>query len=91
MRVFPYEERDKNVFYKSEKFKARIIKLEIGERIPECKMQSCVSFYVIDGEAEVIVNNQKHNLKEGQCLITELAVLSLLALKELRILGYQIN
>ena len=76
MKVFPYEKRDKNVFCKSEKFKARIIKLEIGERIPECKMQSYVSFYVIDGEAEVIVNIQKHKLKKGQCLITEPAVLS---------------
>ena len=44
MKVYPYEERKKNVFYKSEKFKTRIIELPAGGEMPECEMSSYVLF-----------------------------------------------
>ena len=47
MKASPYEERGKNVFYKAEKFKTRIIDLAAGEGIPECEMSSHVIFYVL--------------------------------------------
>ena len=40
--TFPYDQRDKNVFFRSKEFKTRIIKLLPGENIPECEMASYV-------------------------------------------------
>lgn len=60
--TFPYNERDKNVFFKIEEFKTRIIKLLPGENIPECEMSSYVIFIVLEGEVEITVNTNKANL-----------------------------
>lgn len=86
----PYEERDKNVFYKDKEFKARIIELPPGGEMPVCEMVSHVIFYVIDGAAEVKVNQEKANIKEGQCLITEPATLSMKTKDGVRIMGIQV-
>jgi quercetin dioxygenase-like cupin family protein len=45
--------------------------------MPTCEMASHVLFYVIQGEAGVQVNRESAILKEGQCLITEPATLSM--------------
>lgn len=37
IKTFPYEQRDKNVFFKTDEFKARIISLLPGKKIPECE------------------------------------------------------
>jgi hypothetical protein len=42
LKTFPYDERDKNVLFKVEEFKTRIIRLLPGENIPECEMASSV-------------------------------------------------
>ena len=36
MKSHPYEERDKNVFYKANEFKTRIIELLPGGEMPTC-------------------------------------------------------
>ncbi len=90
MVSYPYEERDKNVFYKAKEFKARIIELPPGGEIPTCEMTSHVIFYVLEGEAEVKVNLEKATIKEGQCLITEPATLSMKTEKGVRMMGIQI-
>jgi len=90
MVAYPYEERDKNVFYKAKEFKARIIELQAGEEMPTCEMASYVIFYVIKGTAEVRVNQEKVNIKEGQCLITEPATLSMRTNDGVKIVGIQI-
>ena len=87
---YPYEERDKNVFYKAKEFKARIIELPPGGEMPTCAMASYVIFYVIEGAAEVKVNQEKANIKEGQCLITEPAMLSLRTNDGVKIMGIQV-
>lgn len=38
IKTFPFEERDKNVFFKVKEFKTTIINLSPGEKIPECEM-----------------------------------------------------
>ena len=91
MKVYSYEERKKNVFYESEEFKVRIIGLPPGGEIPDCEMSSYVIFYVIEGMAEAKVNRQKVNIKEGQCLITEPATLSLKTEDGVRMIGIQIE
>lgn len=85
-----YEERDKNVFYKVKEFKARIIELPPGGEIPTCEMASYIIFYVIEGAAEVKVNQEKAIIKEGQCLITEPATLSMKTEKGVKIMGIQV-
>ena len=90
MVSYPYEERDKNVFYKAKEFKARIIELPPGGEIPNCEMASHVIFYVLEGKAEVKVNLEKATIKAGQCLITEPATLSMKTEKGVRMMGIQI-
>jgi quercetin dioxygenase-like cupin family protein len=91
MISYPYKERDSNVFYKAEEFKARIIELPPGREMPTCDMASYVIFYVIEGTAELRVNQEKTNIKEGQCLITEPATLSMKTKDGIKIMGIQIN
>ena len=90
MKSYPYEERDKNVFYKAKEFKARIIELPPGGEMPTCEMLSYVIFYVIKGTAEAKVNQEKIILKEGQCLIIEPATLSMKTQNGVKMMGIQI-
>ena len=90
MVSYPYEEREKNVFYKAEEFKARVIELPPGGEMPTCEMVSYVVFYVLGGEAEVKVGQEKATIKEGQCLITEPATLSMKTGNGVKIMGIQI-
>ena len=90
MEARPYEERDKNVFYKVPEFKTRIIELPPGGEIPKCEMADHVIFYVLTGEAEVTVNAQISTLGERQCLITPPATFSMKTQGGVRIMGIQI-
>ena len=90
MKTYPYGERDKNIFYKTREFKARIIELPAGGEMPTCEMASYVIFYVIEGAAEVRVNQEIINIKEGQCLITEPATLSIRTNDGVKIMGIQV-
>jgi quercetin dioxygenase-like cupin family protein len=90
MTPHPYDEREKNVFYQTPQFKARIIELPAKGRMPTCEMASHVLFYVVQGEAEVQVNQEVANIKEGQCLISEPATLSMKTEDGVKILGIQI-
>jgi len=90
MKPSPYEERDKNVFYKAKEFKTRIIELPPGGEMPTCEMLSYVIFYVIKGTAKAKVNQEKIILKEGQCLITEPAILSMKTQDGVKMMGIQI-
>lgn len=91
MKVHPYEQRQKNVFYKTKEFKSRIIKLPVQGEIPKCEMDSYVMFYVLDGEGVVTVNEETKNIKSGQCMITEPAELSLKTEKGMKLMGIQIS
>jgi len=91
MVSYPYEEREKNVFYKTKEFKARIIELPPGGKMPTCEMISYVVFYVLKGKAEVKVNREKAVIEEGQCLITEPATLEMKTDNGVKIIGVQIS
>ncbi len=91
MPSFPYEQRDKNVFYRSPEFKARIIELPPGGSMPDCDMDSFVVFTVIQGTATVNVNGKESRLQSGECLITEPAVLSMKTQSGVKIMGLQIT
>ena len=89
--AFPYEQREKNVFYQTKEFKTRIIELPPGGQMPVCEMASHVIFFVLDGEATVTVNSETVTLKEKLCLITEPATLSMKTTSGIKILGVQIQ
>ena len=88
--AFPYEQREKNVFYQAKEFKTRIIELPPGGEMPICEMASHVIFYILNGEARVTVNSETVGLKEKQCLITEPATLSMTTEKGVKLMGIQI-
>lgn len=90
MVAHPYSEREKNVFYQAPQFKLRIIELPAGGTMPACEMISHVIFCVVRGEAEVQVNRQTARIKEGQCLVSEPATLSMKTESGVKILGIQI-
>ncbi|MBA7536002.1 hypothetical protein ES705_28264 [subsurface metagenome] len=90
IKSYPYKDRHKNVLYKAKEFKTRIIELPPGGEMPTCEMASYVVFYVIRGTAEVEVNQQKTILKEGQCLITEPATLTMKTQNGVKMMGIQI-
>ncbi|GAI85564.1 unnamed protein product, partial [marine sediment metagenome] len=91
MESYLYEEREKNIVYNVEEFKVRIIKLPAGGKMPNCEMPSYVIFYVIKGSVDVTVNQEKVTIKEGQCLISEPATLSMRSINGARIMGIQIT
>lgn len=91
MKSYPYSQRDKNVFYSTKEFKARIINLSAGEEIPSCEMQSYVIFYIIDGEVVITVNSKELTIETGKCLITEPAILSVKTVAGVKMIGIQIN
>lgn len=91
IKSFPYEKRDKNVFYLTKEFKTRIINLGADEEMPECEMASFVIYYVIEGEAIVKINSVEKVIDAGKCLISEPAILSLKTKHGIKILGIQIS
>lgn len=91
IKSYPYNDRDKNVFYATDEFKTRIIDLVAGEEIPACQMAFYVIFYVINGEAVITVNSHKSVIDTGKCIITEPAVISLKSDTGVRIVGIQVK
>ena len=91
MLAYPYEERDKNVFFKSPEFKTRIIALAPGEKLPDCEMKSHVIFYIISGHAEYTINGESGELTEGEYLISEPGDYSISTRTGVKILGIQIH
>lgn len=86
-----YENRQVNVFFQNDMFKARVIVLEAGGSIPECHMETHVMFYVVKGEVILRKNDETSVLKENQVFITEPAILSMASKEGARLMGVQIK
>lgn len=91
MPAYPYEERDRNVFYSAKEFQARVIELPPGGEIPTCEMASYVIFYVVEGAAQVRVDQEEVAIVQGQCLITEPATLSMKTDSGVRMMGIPVE
>jgi len=89
--IFPFAEREKNVFFNGDQFKARIIALPAGGTMPECQMHTAVIFYVVSGEVEVTVEGEARHLDAGHCLIGEPGRYSMQTSVGARMLGVQIG
>jgi len=88
--AYPYEKREKNVFYQAKEFKTRIIDLPPNGQMPTCEMASYIVFYVMSGKVDVSVNLEKVTIGEKQCLITKPATLSMKTDNGVKLLGIQI-
>jgi quercetin dioxygenase-like cupin family protein len=86
-----YDNRGVNVFYQNDLFKTRIIVLEAGGKIPECRMESYVMFYAVRGEVLLRKNEETSPLKEGQVFISEPAMISMETQAGARLMGVQIR
>lgn len=91
IKAYPYEKSEKNILYSQSNFKMRIIELPPNGEMPTCKMDSYVMFYVLKGKVNIDINQEKKVLSEGQCLITEPAILSMRTKNGVKILGLQIT
>ena len=91
MNAESYENRNVNVFFHNELFKARVIVLEAGGKIPECQTDSFVMFYVIKGEVSLRKNSESSVLKENQVFITEPPLVSMESPNGARLMGVQIK
>ena len=89
--VFPFAEREKNVFFSGDGFKTRIIVLPAGGSMPECPMRTAVIFYVVAGQAEVTIDGEVRHLGVGHCLIGEPGRYSMQTTAGARLLGVQIE
>lgn len=87
----PYEERHKNVLYKTEDFKIRVIDLPENGTMPECNMETYVVFVVMHGRVDITINGQVHSLKEKQSLASEPAVFSMKTTEGAKLMGIQIK
>jgi hypothetical protein len=86
-----YGNRNANVFFENDLLKTRVIVLEPGQRIPECKMDSFVIFYVVKGQVLLKKNEESAVLNENQVFISEPALLSMETTTGARLMGVQIR
>lgn len=90
----PYAERHKNVLYKADHFKLRIIELKAGEKLPPdgpCEMESYVIFYILSGKVGITTNEEYNEAEEGFCVVAEPGSYRLEAQTTSKILGIQIE
>ncbi|MFW5889882.1 MAG: hypothetical protein ACOC1E_00555 [Marinilabiliaceae bacterium] len=90
----PYEQRDKNVLYRGDHFKTRIIELAEGEKLPPgepCEMASDVIFYIVSGRIGLSINEEYAEVTKDQCVISEPALYQMEAKESSKILGIQIQ
>lgn len=90
MEAFSHEQRERNVFYQTPEFKARIIDLGPGGAMSECHMTHDVVFYVLRGQLTVTVDSDSAVLTDGQCLVTGPATISMHSENGARLMGLQI-
>lgn len=57
------EGQTKEVFYDARNLKTQIVCLKSGQNIPPCKMNNDVLFFIVKGEGEIVVDEQKEDLK----------------------------
>ena len=91
IKAHPYAERDKNILYSEGNFKVRIIKLPPKGNMPQCEMKSSIIFFVIEGSAQVTIDKEQKTVKEGQCLISKPATLSIMTQSGVKIMAVQIE
>ena len=90
MEKGPDGKQKSKLLFEKDGIKLRTIILGPDERIPPCDMTSRVIFHVVEGSVDITVNEETRCLREGFCIITEPATISMRADNGSRLLGIQI-
>ena len=64
MIQFVQKGHTKSVFFDSDKIKAQLMGFEPGQRIPPCKMDRDVVFFVMSGKGRIIVDGAEEKIKK---------------------------
>ena len=64
MIQFSQKGHTKSVFHDSNKIKAQVMGFEPGQRIPPCKMDRDVIFFVLSGSGTIIVDGEEEKIKK---------------------------
>jgi len=68
-----------------------LLNLNSGQSSPLCKMSMPVLYYIIEGEGELIVENEQYNLRAGSMAIVPSEINRLIsAATPMRVLGIQV-
>ena len=60
---------NKKFFCTTDHLKVQVMKLMTGTSIPPCKMDNDVLFYFLIGEGTITVDNETHDVGQGECVI----------------------
>jgi len=61
---FSPDQYTKHVFFETEKIKAQVVSLDAGQKIPPCRMERDVVFFIMEGKGKVIVDGEKKALEK---------------------------
>lgn len=54
----------KHVFFEREQIKAQVVTLDSGQRIPPCRMERDVVFFIMEGKGKIIVDGEERELEK---------------------------
>ncbi len=54
----------KHIFFEKEKMKAQVVTLDSGQRIPPCRMERDVVFFIMEGKGRIIVDGEEKELEK---------------------------
>lgn len=91
MPASPWKQRDKNIFWEGNGFKARIIELSPKSAFPSCNMKQNVLFIVVQGSVDISANGKTTQAQEGYCVVTQPAVVSMKTSDGARVMAVQID
>ena len=60
---------NKEVFCTTDHLKAQVMRLEAGNRIPPCKMDNDVLFYILSGNGTITVDGETDEISEGYSVV----------------------
>ena len=64
MIQFSQKGHTKSVFFDSDRIKAQVMGFEPGQRIPPCKMDRDVAFFVISGKGRIVVDGEEKKIEK---------------------------
>lgn len=54
----------KHIFFEREQIKAQVVTLDSGQRIPPCRMDRDVIFFIMEGKGKIIVDGEEKELEK---------------------------
>jgi quercetin dioxygenase-like cupin family protein len=63
--AFSPESHTKRIFFDSGPVKAQVMGFEPGQQIPPCRMEHDVIFVVLEGQGEIIIDEEKRTIAKS--------------------------